>query len=114
VSVGPLPREDADKDKDKDLLMHPTLLHIHSCKIIGRKLARLARLCADGILTVPQFTDAVLEIEERQIHPSGVVVSATNTREDWTNVSLKVAGCAEPCVVFEFLPYAGKFRQLVS
>jgi hypothetical protein len=83
-------------------------------KVIGQHLAKLGRRCADGFLTLSQFTDALLEIEAGQVHPLGLTLSATNTLDEWTNVSIKVTGSGRPCVEFEFLPTAGKFRQLVS
>ena len=86
----------------------------HLCKVIGKKMAGLGHRCADGVLTLSQFTDTMLAIESGQMRPLGLTLSATNTREDWVNVSLKVSGTDRPCTQFEFLPATGKFRQLVS
>jgi hypothetical protein len=77
-------------------------------------MAGLGRRCADGTLSVSQFIDTILAIESGQMHPLGLILSATNTREDWVNVTLKVAGSGSPCTQFEFLPATGKFRQLVQ
>ena len=92
--------------------MYKSSAHRRSCNAIARKVAALGRRCADGSISETEFTEALLEIEAKQIRPSGLLLSVANSINDWTNVSLKVAGTALPFIMFEFLPATRKFREL--
>jgi hypothetical protein len=53
-------------------------------------------------------------LESEKASEQDLVLTATNTRDEWTSVVLRVKGSTEPCAAFEYLPGTGAFRPFGS
>lgn len=73
-------------------------------------MRELARRRAAGWLSEEQFVDLLLKLEEEEVQPAGLVLTASNTIDDWTVFKVRVQTASEPCSAFEFCPETGEFR----
>jgi hypothetical protein len=80
--------------------------------MIGQQVGRLVKLCSDGKLSVKTLTNLLLHLENTQLRPHHLTLSASNTLDNWTNIYIKDDRTHRVCVAFEFLPAAGKFREV--
>jgi hypothetical protein len=85
-----------------------------TCREIGEHLKELAHARARGLISEERFVGMVLKIEAEQVRPHGLVLTASNTRDDWTVFKLRFAHSHETCATFEFLPETGEFRRVGS
>ena len=84
------------------------------CHAIGRLLQDLAQGRCSGEISEKSFIETVLKIEAEQVTPGGFILTASNTRDDWTVFKLRIKGSDETCAAFEFLPESGEFRRVGS
>jgi hypothetical protein len=82
-----------------------------ACHKIVLTVRDLARSHSSGRLSEERFVELLLKLEEEQVTPAGLVLTATNTRDDWTVFNVRVKAASEPCAGFEFRPQTGEFRM---
>src|SRR4051812_6761766 len=82
-----------------------------ACHRIGLLLRELARKHSAGKISEERFVELVLQLEEEEVSPAGLVLTASNTRDDWTVFKVRVKTASEPCAAFEFCPESGEFRR---
>jgi hypothetical protein len=81
-----------------------------ACHGVSQALRDLARMHADGRISEEQFVALLLKLEEEKVAPAGLVLTASNTIDDWTVFKVRVKKASEPCAAFEFCPGTGEFR----
>jgi hypothetical protein len=84
------------------------------CHGIGRHLQKLAQGRCSGEISEKSFIETILKIEAEEVTPGGFILTASNTRDDWTVFKLRINGSDETCAAFEFLPESGEFRRVNS
>jgi hypothetical protein len=85
-----------------------------ACHNIGQILRELAYKHSDGRISEERFVELLLKLEEEEVAPAGLVLTASNTRDDWTVFKVRVKTASEPCAAFEFCPETGEFRTAPS
>ncbi|HEV7403299.1 MAG TPA: hypothetical protein VGO11_10245 [Chthoniobacteraceae bacterium] len=73
-------------------------------------LRDLAHKHAAGRISEKRFVELLLQLEEVEVAPSGLVLTASNTIDDWTTFKVRVKTASDPCAAFEFCPATGEFR----
>jgi hypothetical protein len=81
-----------------------------ACHTVALALRELARKHSAGRISEERFVELLLKLEEEQVAPAGLVLTASNTRDDWTVFKVRVKAASEPCAAFEFQPETGEFR----
>jgi hypothetical protein len=81
-----------------------------ACHDVAHSLRELARKHSAGRITEERFVELVLKLEEEQVAPAGLVLTASNTHDDWTTFKVRLQAASEPCAAFEFRPETGEFR----
>src|SRR5215217_7631945 len=81
-----------------------------SCHRIGLILRELARKHSSGRISEERFVELLLQLEEEEVAPAGLVLTASNTIDDWTVFKVRTKVASEPCSAFEFQPETGEFR----
>jgi hypothetical protein len=84
------------------------------CRIIGEELRDLVASQVAGEFDPPRFVASLLEFEAEVARRHELVITASNTIDDWTVMKVYVQGDATPCASFEFLPQAGQFREVTD
>jgi hypothetical protein len=85
-----------------------------ACHSVALRLRELARKHSSGRISEKRFVELLLELEAEQVAPAGLVLTASNTRDDWTVFKVRVKAASEPCAAFEFQPETGEFRLAAS
>ena len=85
-----------------------------SCHRISLTLRELARKRSAGRISEERFVELLLQLEEEEVEPAGMVLTASNTIDDWTVFKVRVKAASEPCAAFEFQPETGEFRAAES
>jgi hypothetical protein len=89
----------------------PSSAHLAQiCREIEATLLKLTKAHTAGIISEAGFVDVLLRLEEEKAAPFGFVLTASNTYDDWTILTLRAKGSSRPCAAFEFLPSTGEFR----
>lgn len=73
-------------------------------------LRDLAHKHSAGRISEQRFVELLLKLEEEEVAPAGLVLTASNTIDDWTVFKVRVKTASEPCSAFEFCPETGEFR----
>ena len=81
-----------------------------ACHHIGQIVRELARRHAAGWISQERFVELLLKVEEEEVAPAGLVLTASNTIDDWTVFKVRAKMASEPCAAFEFRPETGEFR----
>ncbi|HEX8312875.1 MAG TPA: hypothetical protein VF614_16245 [Chthoniobacteraceae bacterium] len=81
------------------------------CKIVSKTLHDLAVRYSEGAVSEEDFVTSLLLLEEEHVTPFGLILTATNTIDDWTHFALKIAETRQICAAFEFNPETGVFRR---
>jgi hypothetical protein len=84
------------------------------CREIDQEIRELVAAQASGHLNEPQFVEALLKFETDRAAAHGLILTASHTFDDWTVISLRIPGRAEPCASFEFHAESGRFRNVGS
>lgn len=82
-----------------------------ACHSLGKLLEDLAQVRARGAISDATFVDLVLKVEEEQLSPHGLTLTATDTADGWTVFHIRTKGVPEACAAFQFLPTTGEFRR---
>ena len=81
------------------------------CDHLGQAFKSLLKRYAAERRPISALVDDLLRLEESTIRPAGLVLTATNTRDDWTCFILWIGRTGEVCARFECLPERGEFRN---
>ncbi len=84
------------------------------CRAIGEELRKLLAERGDNPICERTLVEDLLRFEAEKAAAQGLILTASNTYDDWTVVLLRVKGSSEPCAGFEFLPETGAFRAVGS
>jgi hypothetical protein len=85
-----------------------------ACHEIAQILRELARKHSAGRISEERFVELLLKIEEEEVAPAGLVLTASNTLDDWTAFKVRAKTASEPCAAFEFRPETGEFRAVAA
>ncbi len=76
------------------------------------ELRALVAAQSAGNLNDEGFVERLLRFETERARTHGLVLTASHTFDNWTIVSLRVCGAADPLASFEFDPATGRFREV--
>jgi hypothetical protein len=82
------------------------------CREIGRDLEALVMSHLAGEPNERALVESLLQFEAQVARQHGLVITASNTFDEWTVIKVRVPGVSEPCSAFEFHPQTGKFRPV--
>ncbi len=85
-----------------------------ACHHIGQMVRELARRHAAGWISEERFVELLLKVEAEEVSPAGLVLTASNTLDDWTSFNVRTKTASEPCAAFEFRPETGEFRAAAT
>ncbi|HEV7401427.1 MAG TPA: hypothetical protein VGO11_00810 [Chthoniobacteraceae bacterium] len=82
------------------------------CREIDEEIRDLVAAQAAGHINEAAFVEALLRFETHRAATHALILSASHTFDDWTVISLRIPGQAEPCASFEFHAASGRFRHV--
>lgn len=80
------------------------------CHELHDRIHLLVEARSAGRVDENGLVDALLQFERDRVAPYGLILTASNSYDDWTVLTLQVAGTREPCASFEFSLETHQFR----
>jgi hypothetical protein len=82
------------------------------CRKVGDELRELVAAQINCKFNVQRLVEALLDFEAQVAQRHELIITASNTLDDWTVIKVYVEGEKAPCASFEFLPQTGRFRAV--
>ena len=85
--------------------------HAALCRRVEKALRHLVAEYASVVRSNPELVEAILKIEAEEISKGGLVLTASNTLDDWTTFTLRYVATNDICAQFECRTDTGEFRD---